>query len=218
MKQRVSILDSHTMFLQSLAHYIDTKLYDLVVVKECSTADQLLQSVKEDQLDAIIMEININQRDGVELLEDIKNVDGNIKIVVLSAYLDPLLVRKAMLRGADSFLYKGNDIMELHTALYEVSKGLTYLGANVRITPAAKKIYNSNGSLSGDAFVMKQKLTKREKEILSIITTGKNNREIGTELYISYQTVGVHRKNIMKKLGVRNTDSLIKLALDKELV
>ena len=68
------------------------------------------------------------------------------------------------------------------------------------------------------AFTLKQKLTKREQEILELITQGKSNKHIGQELFISFQTVGVHRKNIMKKLGIRNTVSLIKFALENHLV
>jgi DNA-binding NarL/FixJ family response regulator len=66
--------------------------------------------------------------------------------------------------------------------------------------------------------VIKQKLTSREHEVLELITQAKNNKEIAKELFISDQTVGVHRKNIMRKLGVRNTINLIKFALENQLV
>jgi len=65
---------------------------------------------------------------------------------------------------------------------------------------------------------MRQGLTKREAEVLTHISEGKNSKTIAAELYISYQTVIVHKKNIMKKLGVRNTTSLIKIATEQELV
>ncbi|MEZ5048800.1 MAG: response regulator transcription factor [Saprospiraceae bacterium] len=69
-----------------------------------------------------------------------------------------------------------------------------------------------------DKFQLRQKLTRREKEILSLITQAKSNKEIAKELFISYQTVGVHRKNIMRKLGVRSTVNLIRYAIDHDLV
>ena len=66
--------------------------------------------------------------------------------------------------------------------------------------------------------MIKRKLTSREQEVLALITQAKNNKEIADELYISDQTVGVHRKNIMRKLGVRNTVNLVKFALENQLV
>ena len=68
------------------------------------------------------------------------------------------------------------------------------------------------------AFYCEKKLTRREQEVLELIAKAMNNKEIADQLYISDQTVGVHRKNIMRKLGVRNTVNLIKFAIDHQLV
>jgi DNA-binding NarL/FixJ family response regulator len=126
-----------------------------------------------------------------------------------------------MINGADGYVAKKSTFRELIYALDEILEGNTYIGDGLRTSPAAfqkeekpvrpKSEYN-------DTFTLKQKLTKREQEILELITQGKSNKHIGKELYISFQTVGVHRKNIMKKLGIRNTVSLIKFALDNHLV
>ena len=75
-----------------------------------------------------------------------------------------------------------------------------------------------NAGYFQDGFNLKNKLTRREREILKLIVQAKNNKEIGKELFISDQTVGVHRKNIMRKLGVRNSISLIRFAMDNNLV
>ena len=72
--------------------------------------------------------------------------------------------------------------------------------------------------LEASLFLLKQKLTKREREILGLIVQFKNNKAIGQELYISDQTVSAHRKRIMKKLGVNNSVNLIKFSLDHQLV
>ncbi|MCL4110525.1 UNVERIFIED_CONTAM: hypothetical protein GTU68_047774 [Idotea baltica] len=72
-------------------------------------------------------------------------------------------------------------------------------------------------NLFGDHFQIKQKLTKREKEVLEHIVLAKSNIEIGEVLFISEQTVGVHKKNIMRKLGVHNTVSLVRFAIDNNL-
>ena len=153
------------------------------------------------------------------MIQDIKENYPKTKIIILSAYQNPSFVRRVMVSGADAFLYKGNDLKELNLAVYELSKGRSYLGEGIRVSPeqgAADKplaVRSSNYSFS-----MRQGLTKREAEVLTHISEGKNSKTIAAELYISYQTVIVHKKNIMKKLGVRNTTSLIKIATEQELV
>ena len=99
----------------------------------------------------------------------------------------------------------------------------TFLGEGLSVSPPANS-FKKGFSLERkfgfyeDRFQIKQKLTKRESEILKLIIQAKNNKEIGDELYISDQTVGVHRKNIMRKLGVRSTMSLIKFAIENQIV
>jgi DNA-binding NarL/FixJ family response regulator len=81
-----------------------------------------------------------------------------------------------------------------------------------------KQLTTEKKSLIEDRFLLKQKLTNREKEILRLIVQFKNNKTIAQELFISDQTVSAHRKSIMKKLGVNNTVNLIKFSIDHQLV
>ena len=95
----------------------------------------------------------------------------------------------------------------------------TYIAPGLHITPPnGKRLSKGKKSIYEDRFVIKQKLTPREQEVLELITEAKNNKEIAKELFISDQTVGVHRKNIMRKLGVKNTINLIKFAFENQLV
>ena len=111
---------------------------------------------------------------------------------------------------------------ELWKAIGEVMEGRTFLGKGVRLNTTLeeikRKIEDQSRFPSEDKFIKKYNLTKRELEILKLITHALSNKEIGKVLYISDQTVSVHRKNIMRKLGVSNTAGLIKLAYDNSLV
>jgi len=217
MNLRISILDNHAMFAQTLAYYLEHELQRLQVISQCQDAVQLFDSITNDRIDLVLLELNIANRDGLDIIKDIKKDSHPPKIIVISAYRDPKFVRRAMIGGADGFLYKGNTLDELPHAITGVFKEQTYMGEGVRASPKSQLSDTAMNQVT-DTFVMRQRLTKRELEILENIAKGKNNREIGKELFISYQTVGVHRKNIMKKLGVRNTLSLVKLAYEKELV
>ena len=96
--------------------------------------------------------------------------------------------------------------------------GNTFLASGLNITPKKNGVRKVEENNFEDRFLLKKKLTKREQEVLELITKALNNKEIGERLYISDQTVGVHRKNIMRKLNVRNTVNLIKFAIDHQLV
>jgi len=96
--------------------------------------------------------------------------------------------------------------------------GNTFLATGLEITPKKNGMSSTAPQPFEDRFLLRKKLTKREQEVLELITKALNNKEIASQLYISDQTVGVHRKNIMRKLGVRNTVNLIKFAIDHQLV
>lgn len=209
------------MFVEGLDAYF--KLYEKTynIVNQVCSAEELQNAILEDEFDVLIMELNIPDQDGLSLIQHLRKDNPEMKILVLSSYTDSKLVRNAMINGADGFVAKKSTFRELIYALQEILEGSTYIGDGLRTSPAAfKKKENvvETKSEYNDTFTLKQKLTKREQEILELITQGKSNKHIGKELYISFQTVGVHRKNIMKKLGIRNTVSLIKFALENHLV
>lgn len=101
-------------------------------------------------------------------------------------------------------------------------EGRTYLAEGLRLAPEYDKQKKSSQrekrKIFEDRYLLKQKLTKREKEILTMIVQYKNNKTIAEELFISDQTVSAHRKRIMKKFGINNTVKLIKFSLDHQLV
>jgi DNA-binding NarL/FixJ family response regulator len=139
--------------------------------------------------------------------------------LVLTSYGDYKFVGAALKNGADGYILKSNEPDDLLFGIEDVMSGNTYLAPGLHITPPNKKRVSSLiKSGYEDRFVIKQKLTTREHEVLELITQAKNNKEIAKELFISDQTVGVHRKNIMRKLGVRNTINLIKFAMENQLV
>ena len=221
MDTNIVVLDCQKMFVEGLDAYF--KLYDkgYRISSQVCSAEELQKAIEEDEFEILIMELNIPDHDGLNLIQHLRQEHAEMKILVVSSYTESKLVRSAMINGADGYVAKKSTFEELLHAIEEVREGNTYIGDGLRTSPAAyKKTENRPKIVSeyNDTFTLKQKLTKREQEILELITQGKSNKHIGQELYISFQTVGVHRKNIMKKLGIRNTVSLIKFALENHLV
>jgi DNA-binding NarL/FixJ family response regulator len=222
---KVVFIDKHLMFVQGISAIIERIKFPSIKVEGVyCQAEQFNREFSEAvSLDVVIMDLNVEDINGIEFITTFKKQYPSVRLVVLSSYSDYKLVKDAMKNGADGYILKNSDYTELESCLLEVMKGETYLGVGVHLTPPAASFKHNfkvvdNKSSFEDRFQLRQKLTKREAEILRLITQAKSNDEIGSQLYISDQTVGVHKKNIMRKLGARSTMNLIKYALENELV
>lgn len=221
---RTVILDTHKMFAEGITELMKGIDSVMITVTAHFKQGQALKShIFNNEVDLLIMELCLPDMDGLILIPEIRNMDKEIKILVLSSYSDSKFVKKALQSGADGYICKTNSAHELMEGIEEILHDRTYLGEGLYITPPAHKSRQDGKPFNGqatykDRFLIQKRLTKREQEILHLITQAKNNKEIASQLFISDQTVGVHRKNIMRKLGVKNTVNLIKFAIEHQLV
>lgn len=220
MAASIVMLDCQRMFVQGMKSYFGSSASQYSLVDSVCTAADLYAIIEESTFDYLVMDLNVPDKDGMEVISHIKEVRPEMMIVVLSAYSEVRFVKDAMVNGADAYVSKMGTMSELSYALQEVANGNTYIGDGLRTSPASGNTRHDQQRTSGyeDGFTLKNKLTPREVEILELLTQGMKSRAIATQLFISDQTVGVHRKNIMKKLGIRNTAALIKFALENHLV
>lgn len=218
------MVDSHRMFVDGVMEIL--KNFEPFQIKCEGIFDEgrkLKSYLLQKETDLVIMELNLADQDGLVLIPELRRINRFMKILVLSSYSDTKFVKKALQSGADGYICKSNTADELKQGIYEIINDKTYLADGLYITPPARNKQisfstNNGQGLYKDRFLIQKRLTKREQEILNLITQAKSNKEIATELYISDQTVGVHRKNIMRKLGVKNTVNLIKFAIEHQLV
>jgi len=222
MSEIISVLvDGQSIFRAGLkAYFAQTPEPNVQIIGEEKSADGLILFLHKNlNTQLIFLDLNLSDQDGLELIPQIRKQFKNVKIIVLTSYSDYKFVGQALKNGADGYVLKSNEPEDLLEGVREVMAGNTFIAPGLHITPPnGKRLTSGKKSIYEDRFVIKQKLTKREHEVLDLITQAKNNKEIAKELYISDQTVGVHRKNIMRKLGVRNTINLIKFALENQLV
>lgn len=213
------IADKETIFLDGLELLLTSgEQFFYRIVGRCSTSAELIEKVKETDANLVITDINLGDNESTAFLKEIRKMDKELSICILSSYTADKFVRNAFVNGADGFVSKYQDIKELLKGLATISNGKTFLSEGLRMTPSKNKEKSSPKSSFVDEFQLIEKLTKREMQILQMIAEAKTNIEIGKELYISDQTVGVHRKNIMRKLALKSTSSLIKFAYDNGLV
>ena len=218
------LLDDHIMFTECLALGLREYKPELSVISSVSNGEMLLEALSDRNPDLIIMDLNLPDIDGIELIPRIRKKAKGVHILVLTSYGKTKFVKEALQKGADGYLLKSTGLDSLVEAIETVLSDNTYVGEGLYITPPPNKDdddmqeESDSGMIYEDRYMIREKLTRREREILALIAQAKNNKEIASELYISDQTVGVHRKNMMKKLGVHNTVNLVKLALEYQLV
>lgn len=214
----VVIADDHPIFVEGLRLVLAAcSDFQCDVLALAHTGKETLGVLGNHRPELLFLDLNLPDSDGLDILPQLKRDWPDMKILVITMYDDPKLVKAAFKAGIDGYVLKTSGRDELLRALSEVMRGETWLGRGV--TPTERRPSESgNAKDFGDRFAKKHALTKREVEIMKYISQALNNKQIGEELYISDQTVSVHRKNIMRKLGVSTSASLIRLAYENHLI
>ncbi len=210
------IADEHILFIEGLKCLIQRHFENIEVADVSLSGPELKDHVRAYQPDIIFLNVRLPIVDGLSLIPDLCALCPKAKMIVISEYDHPKFIKTAFQGGVDGYMLKSNDLKDFTKCVEDVLNGSTFMGNGVSIGPLHRKQnadYETDWDME-DAFMIKSNLTKRELEILARIANAKNNKEIAKELYISDQTVGVHRKNIMKKMNVTSTASLIKMAHD----
>jgi len=164
-----------------------------------------------EDIDVIIMDINMPEMSGVEATKLIKKAKSGIRIIVVSMLSDPSVVSKLLKLGADAFINKDTGKEELVKAIDKVGRGEKYVSPE--ISANLIQFISENRDTNHD-----RHLTKREMEIIGYIAGGFTNVEIAAKLFLSNVTVDTHRKNILAKLGLKNTASLVRYAVENKLI
>ena len=221
---RTIIADDHEIFLEGLKTVLRRYPQDMQfqIVGEATNGLELINLLKHKATDLLTFDLNMPGKDGLEVLQFIHHARIPILTLALTMYESPKIVRTALKAGVDGYVLKDKGVAPLFTGIREIASGHTYVSEGITIgnngVARTKAVGRQPRYLASDRFVKKHSLTKRELEILQLITQALSNKEIAKTLFISDQTVSVHRKNIMRKLGVSNTAGLVKIAYDNSLV
>jgi DNA-binding NarL/FixJ family response regulator len=201
---KLIIADDHQLLIEGLISVL-SEVDGIMLLEPVNDGKQLIKRLRSNAVDMVLLDLNMPNLDGIKTLEILKAEFSRIKIIVLTNYNQPQLVEKIKKLGADGYILKSSASLVLKEAIFKVSKGETYF----------EKELVSEGETNHyfiDDFMKKFQLTRREVEIIQMIEKEFTSKEIADTLYISEFTVGTHRKNIMKKLGVKNVAGLMNLA------
>lgn len=205
----IIIADDHTIFLEGITALISSKYIN--VVANCKNGQEVLDFLKEQEVDLVISDINMPVMDGITLVKKITKLYPKTKTMMLSMYEERHIINKAIKAGANGYMSKNAGKKDILNAIENCMKGekVTFKRQS---TFTQKSIQNTNKSIKEIS------LTNRERQILKLITQEATNTDISLSLNISKRTVEAHKKNIFLKLGVKNTIGLIKIALKSKLL
>ncbi len=162
----------------------------------------------------LLLDINLNEENGIDICHRIKNENDQIKIIALTMINELSVIRKMINNGANGYLLKNVDKSELEKAIVEVYQGNQYFGKDTKQIIYKKAIPYSNN----DKKVQAPTVSKREKQVLELIVEEFTTQEIADSLHISFSTVETHRRNLSIKMGARNTAGLVRIAIEYGLV
>jgi len=213
----VLVVDDHQLILDGLASFIAAEP-NMQVVGQAKNGREALRSLRDHSPDLVLMDIDMPVMNGLIATQHIKEKHPEIKVVMLSLHLDKSLIQKCLDVGADGYLYKDASAEEVVFAMRTVMIGKPYVSGDAGMALAGKRIGSYRAfSVSSQASQISQ-LTKREREVLTLVAEGFSSTEIGEHLHISPRTVESHRSNIMHKLDIEGLAGLIKFAVQNGMV
>ena len=204
---KVFIVDDHNVVIEGILSLLQN-LPEISVCGYAKTATDCIHFMEKNEVDVILMDINLLDMSGLELCKRIKQTHPEVKILALSTFNQMSYINKMMANGASGYLLKNITKDELIEAIQSVMEGNIY--HSFEVNEIIKTAQKNNEHLPI--------LTKRENDILKLISEGFTNPQIGEKLFISPDTVDSHRKNLHTKLRVNNTALLVRYAIEHELV
>jgi two-component system, NarL family, nitrate/nitrite response regulator NarL len=209
---RVYLVDDHPVVREGFARALADQ-EDIVVAGEAETAAQALADVVAAQPDVVLVDLNLPDRDGVELLGALRNVVPRAKLVVLSGCDDEFRVAEALRAGAHGYLLKTASIPEVTEGVRRSAAGGAALSPGIAgVVVRAVRKPSPIGAASLDI------LTDRERQVLRLLAIGLATREAAKQLSISPKTVETHRVRIYAKLGCKSLVELTRFALRSGLI
>lgn len=207
---KVLFVDDHEMVRIGISSYLSTQP-DIEVIAEADDGKAAVEKALQLRPDIILMDLVMNDMDGIEATKLIIDKWPEAKIIVVTSFLDDEKVYPALEAGATSYMLKTSKASEIAEAIRS-----TYSGQSILEPEVAGKLMTQ--MREKDKKSLHETLTERELEILLMLAEGKTNQEIAEELYIAIKTVKVHVSNILSKLQVSDRTQAVIYAFKNKLI
>ncbi len=212
---KVILVDDHQLIRMGIKALLNSES-DIEVIGEVNSAKDVFQTIDKKKPDLILMDISLDDGDGILLTKDITKKYKDVKVIMLSMHVKEDFIQRSLKAGAAGYILKDSPKEELIKAIKEVARGGKYFASEV-----SQLMVSSYVTKAGDFTDKKRKtsgLTNREIEIIRLLSDGLSNQKIAELLGISHRTVDTHRTNIMQKVKVKNVAELVKYAIVNKLI
>lgn len=204
---RILVIEDHPLMREGISKWINSEP-ELEVCGEAGDSGRGMKAVSQLKPDLVLCDIDLGANSGLELLKDLKVLHPQIPVVMLSMYEESFYALRSMRAGASGYVMKKQGGAEVVQAIKEVLAGGSAFSRQVTNQVMAEYAGRADRNRSSVAA-----LTDREFEVLQYYGRGRSSGEIAQILNISPKTVGAHRNNICRKLGVKSSPELIRYAV-----
>lgn len=211
MAVNVMITDDHSMIREGLRQLLELE-GDFKVVAEACDGVECMDKLATITPDVMLLDINMPRMNGLEVLQKMKEKRMKIKVLVLTVHNEVEYLLKAVDIGVDGYLLKDSESAELKKAILAVSRGENYIQPNLIPVLNAKMIDRNKDTIKIES------LTRREMDVLKLLSLGMYNKEVAEKLEISERTVKNHVSNIFKKIEVTDRTQAAVFAIRNNLV
>ncbi len=208
-KIRLILADDHSILRYGLRLFL-SKAEDIEIAGEASSGEECLELFKQKNPDLCLIDIEMPGKNGIEVVKSIRSKNSEVKLIMLSMHSGQETLQNAISAGANGYLLKDTSKKDILKAIRAVMSGEEIISETLANPKPTKK---------SDKTVRQMKnITDREIQVLRLVVDGYSSSQIADKLFISRRTVDTHRNNIMKKLDLHNTASLVRFALQNNLV
>jgi len=218
MKKKTSVVLAENQFIvREGIKALLSKMDDITIIGDVDNGADAIKMIIEKSPDLVIVDIMMPKKNGIEVIRHVKSTTPDVKCMVLSAYQEDEYIFASMKAGANGYLLKDSSFEELKIAIRSIIQGKSYIGSDIANVFLNGMLHRNSSFQQDNPYTSKwDSLTQREKEIANMIATGKNNKEIASDLCISIKTVGTHRSNIMRKLKLNNSAALTAFVIERK--
>lgn len=203
--KRIIIADHHPVIRKGISCML-RKHDQFSIIDKVSNGEELLLSLEENTPDILILEIDIPQTNGINILRTIKASYPKLRILIFSAHPEEIYALRAIKTGAAGYVSKSAPTKLFVKAIKQIAKGGIYLNEELTTTFTSRNVEESS------ALSRYKKLSSREIEVLNLLSSGKRNKDIANALDINEKTVSTYKTRLLKKLKVDNLAELINQA------
>jgi two-component system invasion response regulator UvrY len=207
---RVFVADDHAVVRRGMVQILG-EAPDILVVGQASTGRQVLEAVRKDDYDVLVLDIAMPEGGGLEVLHQLQTLNPDLPILILSMYSERQYAERTLKAGAVGYLTKEAAPDELVTAIRRAAGGGKYvsqsLAEELTTVLSGKRAREPHAALS-----------TREYQVMCLLASGKTVTQAAAELALSVKTVSTYRSRILEKLGLANNADIVRYALERGLV